>query len=165
MDMGNPGIIKELKLLEGNDSMPHPVRPNEEILIQFDLDEVLWTEINGNRVSLQLEDFEAVLDTDATPGELRKAFKLSRDHLGKLLTWRMSNIDTLNVKKLHFLEMDFIDPHTNPIWKITDFFSYPFPLYFIFSILKASLRLCDESPAESTSSNRTSLCNCSKSFP
>ena len=99
VDMGNPGIIKELKLLEGNDSMPHPVRPNEEILIQFDgphllkllrnriLDEVLWTEINGNRVSLQLEDFEAVLDTDATPGELRKAFKLSRDHLGKLLTW------------------------------------------------------------------------------
>ena len=43
----------------------------------------IWTEINGNQTSLQLEDFEAIIENDASAGELRKAFKLSRDHLGK----------------------------------------------------------------------------------
>ena len=95
MDMGNMGIISELKILEGNKYIPHPVRPQEKIRIQLDtphllkllrnriLDEVLWTEINGNQTSLQLEDFEAIIENDASAGELRKAFKLSRDHLGK----------------------------------------------------------------------------------
>ena len=102
MDMGNVGIIRELKLLEGTKFIPHPVRPNEKIRIQCDtphllkllrnriLDEVLWTEINGNRTSLQLEDFEAVLDNDASSGEIRKAFKLSRDHLGKPLNMNIN---------------------------------------------------------------------------
>ena len=93
MDMGNKGIIAELKIHKGHYYMPHPTKPNKKIYITMDvphllkllrnriLDEVLVTEINGHRVTLQREDFEKIFELDGSGGQFRKVHKLKPIHL------------------------------------------------------------------------------------
>lgn len=86
-------VCQELKIHDGHFYMPHPCRPNKKIFITMDvphllkllrnriLDEVLVTKINGHVVTLQREDFEMIMDTDASGGEFRKVHKLKPLHI------------------------------------------------------------------------------------